>query len=90
MPNIKSAAKRMKTSRISNLRNRQVKSTVITARTRLAAALAEGDAKQTATLFSAFCSELDLAVKKGVLPANNANRRKSRMALQIAKQQTKA
>ena len=76
MPNIKSAAKRVKTAAKANLRNRSVKSELLTYRKKVEAAFAA---------VSAYASKLDKAAKKGVIKRNTADRKKSRTAQAIAK-----
>ncbi len=85
MANIKSAAKRAKTSLKSNLRNRAVKSDVLTSQKKALAAIKSGDKTAAATANSEYASRLDKAVKKGTLKKNNADRRKSRMTVAIGK-----
>jgi len=85
MPNIKSAVKRAKTSAIANLRNRGVKSEVLSNQKKVLEAIQAGDKAVAGTANSAYASRLDKAVKKGVLKKNNADRKKSRMALAIGK-----
>ncbi len=83
MPNIKSAKKRLRTSEKARQGNRSVKSRITTARAKFYAAVA-GDDKATAqTTFNTYCSALDMAVKRGAIKKNNANRRKSRAALRM-------
>jgi len=84
MPNTKSAKKRVGTSQKQHARNKSVKSGLSTSRRKLFAAAAGGDKTKTAKCFSEYCSVLDKAVKKGVLKANAANRRKSRAAAKIS------
>ena len=84
MPNIKSAIKRVKVSEKKNLRNRIVKSKVKTAMKKFDAELAENPANAGA-LYSATTSAIDKAVAKGIVHKNTANRKKSRLAKQVAK-----
>lgn len=86
MPNIKSAMKRVKVSEKKNLRNRIMKSKVKTAvkkfETEVAAAPANAGAQYSLTT-----SAIDKAAAKGVLHKNTANRKKARLAKQLAKAQ---
>lgn len=86
MPNIKSAMKRVKVSEKKNLRNRIMKSKVKTAvkkfETEIAAAPANAGAQYSLTT-----SAIDKAAAKGVLHKNAANRKKARLAKQLAKAQ---
>ena len=83
MPTTKSAAKRMRTSKERHVSNLAVKNTVHTARRNMQAAIAAGDKTAAETVFRTYCSAVDKAVKKGVLPLNAAARRKSRARAKI-------
>jgi len=80
VPNIKSAKKRVLTSRKRALRNASVKSSVKTAIRRYNEALARVGAEGSTQELSRAFSAIDKAVKKGVLHRNAAARRKSRLA----------
>ncbi len=84
MPNIKSAIKRVKVSEKKNLRNRIVKSKVKTAMKKFDAELAENPANAGAQ-YSATTSAIDKAAAKGIVHKNTANRKKARLAKQMAK-----
>lgn len=90
MPNLKSAFKRMKTSADKRARNRSVKSSVNTIRRKFFDAVASGDKAAAEKCCQDFFSSLDKAAKKGILKANNASRRKSRAAAQLASMSKKA
>ncbi len=83
MANIKSAKKRIKTSAGRQVRNRSIKSEISTTRTKLHAAIAEGDKDKADEQFRRLGSLLDKAVKKGTVKANAASRRKSRAAAKM-------
>ncbi len=85
MANITSAVKRAKQSEASRLRNRSVKSTVLTMRKKVLAAITAGKKEEAIKLFSEYTSTLDKAAKKGVIAKNNANRKKSRVAQSVSK-----
>jgi len=85
MANIKSAVKRAKQSEASRLRNRSVKSAVLTARKKVLVAISGGNKDEAQKQYSAYTSTLDKAAKKGVIAKNNANRKKSRVAVSISK-----
>ncbi|HNX33514.1 MAG TPA: 30S ribosomal protein S20 [Kiritimatiellia bacterium] len=85
MANIKSAVKRAKQSEASRLRNRSVKSSVLSARKKVLAAIGAGNKEEAQKIYSAYTSTLDKAAKKGVIAKNNASRKKSRIAVSIAK-----
>ena len=78
MPNIKSAKKRVKVTAKKNLRNRIVKTGVRTA-------VKKFEANETAEQLSKTVAALDKAVTKGVIHKNAANRKKARLAKQLAK-----
>ena len=80
MANIKSQIKRIKTNDKARLRNKSVRSSFKTAIRRFRDALAAGDPKAIATELSAASRELDVAVSKGVIHANQAANKKSAMA----------
>ena len=84
MPNIQSAIKRVKVSEKKNLRNRIVKSKVKTAIKKFDAELAAPSANAGA-LYSVTASAIDKAAAKGILHKNTANRKKARLAKQLAK-----
>ncbi|MFH1143072.1 MAG: 30S ribosomal protein S20 [Candidatus Eisenbacteria bacterium] len=76
MPQHKSAVKRIRTSDRQRLRNRSV-------RTRMRNAVRkfeEASAQEKAAALRLATSELDNAVRKGVIKENTANRKKSRLA----------
>ncbi len=81
MPQHKSCKKRMRTSKKQNAYNRSVKSSVKTVTKKFLAA--EGE--EAETVFRAAASELDRAARKGVIPRKRADRKKSRLALQLNK-----
>jgi len=84
LPNIQSAIKRVKVGEKKNLRNRIVKSKVKTAIKKFDAELAENPANAGAQ-YSATTSAIDKAVSKGIVHKNTANRKKARLAKQMAK-----
>jgi small subunit ribosomal protein S20 len=83
MPNIESARKRVRQYAKRNKRNRAVKSTVTSARKTLLDAIASGNKAEAVKLFTAYASDLDKSVKKGILKFNNASRKKSRIQLRL-------
>jgi small subunit ribosomal protein S20 len=76
MPQHKSCEKRMKTSKKQNVYNRAVKSSVKTATKKFL--VAQGEDAEAA--YRNVASELDRAAKKGVIPRQRADRKKSRLA----------
>lgn len=88
MPNIRSAKKRMRIEEKRRARNASVKSTVRTYVTKARTAIAaDTEAPQTEEAIREAISNLDRAVTKGVLHANNAARRKSRLMARLNKVQ---
>ena len=83
MPNIKSAIKRVKVNETKNLRNRIVKSKVKTAIKKFETEGATAPANAGAQ-YSLTTSAIDKAVAKGILHKNTANRKKARLAKQMA------
>ena len=79
MAHLKSAIKRMRTSREQNARNRARKSTLKTVEKKFRAAVAAGDAAEAATLLRECDSQFDKAAKKGVIHANKAANKKSQL-----------
>ena len=84
MANIKSAIKRNKQNEKKRIRNRIYRGTARTyvARARTAITGKDGEAAKAAVLVA--ISALDKAAQKGVIHKNNAARRKSRLAKQLA------
>ena len=84
MLNIKSAKKRMRTSEVERVANHATTSRLSLTRRKLLESIAGGDQTASQELFRTYCSRLDKAVKTGVVKANSANRRKSRIAAKLA------
>ena len=80
MANIKSAKKRVLTSRVRQERNKAVKSSVKTAIKKVEAAVREADKDAAAKELLNATSIIDKAAKKGVLHKNNASRQVARLA----------
>ena len=85
MANIKSAKKRVLTSRVRQERNKAVKSSVKTAIKKVHKAVEAGDKEAAAAAFVAAEATIDKAASKGVLHKNNASRKVSRLASTINK-----
>ncbi len=77
MPNIKSAAKRVRQTQTRTLRNRSIKSRVKTFRKKLAATVATGDKEASELALRELFAAADKAAKKNVLGKNTASRYKS-------------
>ena len=85
MPNIKSAAKRVRQSASNHRENLAAKGAVAASRRKLIASIEAGNKEQVAKDYSDYASKLDKAAKKGAIPSNTADRKKSRLAQRIAK-----
>jgi len=80
LPNIKSQKDRVKTNKVETLRNKSVKSEL---RTELKKAESAVETDKAAAVNAAF-SAIDIAVRKGVLSKNAANRKKAKFAKRAA------
>jgi small subunit ribosomal protein S20 len=85
MPNIKSAEKRMRQSRVNRSRNVSTKNALRTLRRKFDDSLETADTAAVETLFRDYCSNLDKAVKRGIVKKNTADRSKQRAALRMKK-----
>lgn len=80
MANIKSQIKRIGTNEKARLRNKAVRSSLKTAIRRFRDAATAGDKAKAVTELRAASRQLDVAVTKGVIHANQAANKKSAMA----------
>jgi small subunit ribosomal protein S20 len=85
MPNTKSAERRMRNSARKNLRNRSVKSRLHTLETSYLELLSGGKKDDAAKSLRSLSSAFDKAAKQGVVHRATADRKKSRLALRLAK-----
>ncbi len=85
MPNIKSAAKRMRTSEKSRRQNVDAKSRIKHARREVLAQTTGGVQEKAGEVFRRYCSLLDKSVKRGIIKKNTAVRRKRRAAVRLRK-----
>lgn len=85
MPNIKSAKKRVKVTEKKTLINLSHKTALKTAIKKFEAAANAGDKENVQALFNDAVKKLDRAVSQGILHKNNAARKKSQLALKLAK-----
>jgi small subunit ribosomal protein S20 len=85
VPNIKSAKKRVKVIEKKTLINLSHKTALKTAVKKFEAAVAAGDKENAQTLFNDAVKKLDRGVSQGILHKNNAARKKSQLALKLAK-----
>ena len=78
--NIKSQIKRIKTNDKAHERNKGVRSSLKTAIRKFREAVTAGDSAAIATELKSASQQLDVAVSKGVIHANQAANKKSAMA----------
>ena len=83
MANIKSQIKRIKTNEAARLRNKSVKSSLKTAIRSFREAAEAGDKDKAGAAFAHAARQLDKAVSKGVIHANQAANKKSAMAQRV-------
>ncbi len=83
LANIKSAKKRVLTSRVRQERNKAIKSSVKTAIKKVEAAVNAADKDAAAKELLNATSIIDKAAKKGVLHKNNASRKVARLAKMV-------
>lgn len=84
MPNIRSAAKRMRQTEARTARNRARMSRIKTSIKRVEQAIAEGDKDAALKAFQEAQPEIHRGVTKGVLHKNTAARRISRLHRAVA------
>lgn len=80
MPNIKSAMKRVKTTKTRTMENSMVKTAYKTAVKNFKAAVEEGNKEKATELFKVATKAVDKAANKGVIKANTASRKKASLA----------
>lgn len=85
MPNIKSAKKRVLVIEKKTLINQMHKTALKTAIKKFDEAVKENDKENVNALFNNAVKKLDQGVKQGILHKNNAARKKSQLALKLAK-----
>lgn len=85
MPNIKSAKKRVKVIEKKTMINQAHKTALKTAIKKFEVAVASGEKDDAKVLFNEAVKKLDQGVKQGILHKNNAARKKSQLALKLAK-----
>ena len=85
MANTKSAMKRIRQNETRRLRNKDTRSNVRTLCKAFETTVETGDIAASEEAFKTAASALDRAAKKGVLPRARASRKKSRLALHLAK-----
>jgi len=87
MANIKSAKKRVIVAKVRNDRNKAVKSGIKSITKKFEKALAEGNIELARTLHPEVSKKIDMAASKGTIHKNTADRKKSRVALNLNKAQ---
>ena len=85
MPNTKSAERRMRNSARKQLQNRSIKSRLHTLERGYMELLGTGKKDDAAKALRTLSSAFDKAAKSGVVHRATANRKKSRLALRLAK-----
>ncbi len=82
MPNIQSAKKRVKVTKVKSLNNQIAKNQLRTQMKKFDAALAE-DKEAAEKEYKATVTMVDKAVNKGILHKNNASRKKSALTKKL-------
>jgi small subunit ribosomal protein S20 len=85
MPNTKSAERRMRNSARKNLQNRTVKSRLHTLEKGYLELLGAGKKEEAAKSLRTITSAFDKAAKSGTIHRATADRKKSRLAIRLAK-----
>jgi small subunit ribosomal protein S20 len=85
MPNTKSAERRMRNSARKNARNRSTKSRIHTLERNYLELLSAGKKDDAARELRAISSAFDKAAKAGVVHRATADRKKSRLAMRLAR-----
>ena len=85
MPNTKSAERRMRGNERKHQHNRRVKSSLRGVEKNYRELLAAGKKAEAAKALPGVHSAYDKAVKSGVIPRATANRKKSRLAVALAR-----
>ena len=85
MPNIKSAKKRVKVIEKKTLINQMHKTALKTAVKKFEAAAEANDKENVNSLFNDAVKKLDQAVNQGIMHKNAVARKKSQLALKLAK-----
>lgn len=85
MPNIKSAKKRVKVIEKKTAINTARKTALKTAIKKFEAAAAKGDKAEATVLFNNAVKKLDQAVAHNIVHKNKAARKKSQLAIKLAK-----
>lgn len=84
MPNIKSAIKRVKVNETKNQQNKVAKSELATYIKKFKA-LCATNVSEAESFYPVVVSQIDEACSKGIIAKNNADRKKSRLAVLLNK-----
>ena len=90
MPNTKSAKKQVRVSQKRKLRNQSIRSQNKTAIKKAEELIFSGKVKEAEEEVKKAVSSLDKAAGKGIMHANNADRRKSRLVKKLNQAKAKA
>lgn len=85
MPNTRSASKRLRQNAVRQERNKSIKSAMKTQVKSVLSAISEGDLEKAETEYRLASKKLDRAGAKGIIHANTASRKKSRLSAAIRK-----
>ncbi|HEV2453805.1 MAG TPA: 30S ribosomal protein S20 [Verrucomicrobiae bacterium] len=85
MPNTKSAERRMRSNERKQSHNRAIKSKLRRLEKEFRTLVTGGKKDEASKTLSGVHSAFDKAVKSGVIPRTTANRKKSRLALALAR-----
>lgn len=80
MPNIKSAKKRVQTTKRNNLSNNDVKTSMKTAIKKVEKAVTNNEKESLPTLLQTAFGKIDKALKANIIKSNAAARNKSRLS----------
>ncbi|MCE5230108.1 30S ribosomal protein S20 [bacterium] len=83
MPNVKSAAKRLRQNTKARIRNRDKRSALRTAIKKLRASIAEGNVEQAKAQLPLTISVIDHNARVGIIHKNQAARNASRLTLAV-------
>ncbi len=83
MPNTKSAERRMRNSARRETHNKAIKNKLKTLEKSFLESTEAGKREEAASAYAAVASALDKAAKAGVIPRARADRKKSRLAVQL-------
>lgn len=85
MPNTKSAERRMRSSTRKHLHNRSFKSRLHSLEKKYSSILVAGKKDEAAKAYQEITAAFDKAAKNGIVHRATADRKKSRLALRLAK-----